>query len=72
MYKKDVLNLELEFIEVGNPFETGSTELINIVTNDAMDEMVVKSVKMVENSGLSRNRITLLNSVMILRHSTIL
>ena len=51
MFKNDVQQLEMEFLEGGNPFEPGCTELINIVTNDVMKEEVVNTVKTIEQLG---------------------
>ena len=47
--------LEKEFLEAGNPFEPGCTELINAVTNDVMDDDVVNSVRIMENLGNKQN-----------------
>ena len=51
MFFNDVENLEREFIQVGNPFQTETSELINLVTNDLMDETVVNSARTVEKLG---------------------
>ena len=51
MFKNDVQQLEKEFLEAGNPFEPGCTELINIVTNDVMKEEVINTVKTIEQLG---------------------
>ena len=51
MFSNDVENLEREFIQVGNPFQTETSELINLVTNDVMDETVVNSVRTVDELG---------------------
>ena len=51
MFAKDVQNLEKEFLANGNPFEPGCTELLNIVTNDVMDDDVVNSVRTMESLG---------------------
>ena len=42
MFSNNVKNLEREFIQVGNPFQTETSELTNLVANDVMDETVVK------------------------------
>ena len=57
MFSNDVENLEREFIQVGNPFQTETSELINLVINDVMDETVVNLF----NEPIKKNNLHLLS-----------
>ena len=50
-FTKDVENMEQEFRSHGNPFDSRDAELVNLLTNDVMDDVSVQAVKSVEKLG---------------------